>query len=78
MSLFIQLYEKIAPISKDETSARALADVLVDAIEGKHSDLVTKKDLTLAVSSIETKMLQYIVWGVGFLAALQTVLKFVK
>jgi hypothetical protein len=45
MSLFIQLYEKIAPIAKDEKAARELADVLADAVHGKLDDYATKADI---------------------------------
>lgn len=43
MSLFIQLYEKIAPIAKDEKAARELADVLSDAVHGEDVTIQNQK-----------------------------------
>lgn len=74
MSLFIQLYEKIAPIAKDEKAARELADVLADALDGKLDDyatradivrleMVTKKDievLRVELSRLEAKLFEAI------------------
>ena len=45
MTLFIKLYDKIAPIANDDTKARELADVLVEMIEMPHQDGATKQDI---------------------------------
>lgn len=122
------LYDKIEPIAADKQKAHELANVLVDAIEGRHSDLATMDDLLLInkdlkneiqdatkdlrnemqatskdlrnemdliskdlrnemkvlskdlhadMSKLEATMLKHMILGVSFLAALQTILKFV-
>lgn len=66
MSLFMSFYEKIAPIAKDENAARDFADLLATTFEERDKEvatkkdlepLATKKDLEIAIMSLENKIM---------------------